>query len=331
MSKTLSIAVPSYNVEKYLETSLESYVSGGADERLEIIVVDDGSTDATASIAQGFCDRYPNIFKLVSQENGGHGAAINTGIRNATGKYFRIIDADDRICTESIPVLLDALDVADDDLIVDVKREVNIESGESVLLELPADLPRETSIPFSEVCIRDDIEAFFIIHTVTARLDFLRAYDVRLLEHTFYVDYEYVVKIASHADTIRFLDLEVCNYYVGNFEQSVAPANYVRRWDDHTRVTEELLRYADSTHLPPVRQLFVNKRVQLVVNTHYNIALIYDVDRDRGARRASEFRTYLRQNHRPFFVASERRYFLASALHRVGVDAAKLDKLMGRG
>ena len=91
MSKTLTVAVPSYNVEKYLEASLTSYIAEGADERLEVIVIDDGSTDATAAIASGFCERFPGIFKLVSQANGGHGAAVNTGMAHATGKYFRII------------------------------------------------------------------------------------------------------------------------------------------------------------------------------------------------------------------------------------------------
>ena len=330
MSKTLTVAVPSYNVEKYLDASLTSYVAGVADDRLEVIVVDDGSADGTAEIARGFCERFPGIFRLVSQENGGHGAAINTGMRHATGKYFRIIDADDRICTASIPALLDALDEAEDDLVVDVKREVHIDTGESALLALPGDLPRGESIPFDAVCARDDIEAFFIIHTVCMRTDFLRSHNVSLLEHTFYVDYELIVKVAAHAATIRFLDLEGCNYYLGNDEQSVAPANYVRRWSDHSRVTEAVLEFADSTHLPPARQLFVNKRVQLVVNTHYNIALIYDDDRDRGLARAREFRAMLHRRHYPFFVAGERRYRQALMLHRLGFDAAKLDRLMGR-
>ena len=330
MSKTLTIAVPSYNVEKYLNASLTSYIADGADERLEVIVVDDGSTDGTAAIAQGFCERFPTIFRLVSQENGGHGAAINTGMREARGTYFRIIDADDRICTSSIPALLDALDAADDDLVVDVKREVHMDTGVSELLELPSDLPRNTSMAFSTVCMRDDIEAFFIIHTVIMRTDFLRRHNVSLLEHTFYVDYELIVKVASRAGTIRFLDLEGCNYFMGNDEQSVAPANYVRRWDDHSRVTEELLAFADNAHLPPERQLFVNKRIKLMVDTHYNIALIYDYNRKRGLERARSFRAMLRAKHYNFFVSGERRYRLALILHWLGFDAAKLDSLMGR-
>ena len=329
MKKTLTVIVPAYNVEKYLENVLPSYRVAG-ENRLEVLIVNDGSTDSTPSIAEAFCASDPDIFKLVNKENGGHGSAINAGVAQASGTYVRIIDGDDRICTRNIVALLDALDNSDDDLIIDVKREVEIGTGNSRLLNLPTDIPRNVSIPFADVCMRDDIEEFFMIHTVTMRTEFLRQHGIRLLEHTFYVDYELIVKISSHAQTVRFLDQEGCNYYVGNAEQSVAPANYVRRWGDHTRVTYELLRYAEQAHLDPTRQLFVNKRVQLIVNTHYNIALIFDDDRERGLARAREFRAYLKENHHPFYVAGERRYQQALIFHHLGVDAVKLDRIMGR-
>lgn len=328
--KVLTIAVPSYNVERYLPDTLASYCAAGADERLEVLVVNDGSTDGTSEIAREFERAYPQVFRLVNKKNGGHGSAVNAGIDEARGTYFRVIDGDDRICTANLESLLDSLEQASEDLVIDVKREVVMGSGESRLLKLPADIPRATTLPFESVCTRFDIEEFFMIHTISARTDFLRAHAVKLLEHTFYVDYEFIVKIGSAARTVRFLDLEACNYYVGNAEQSVAPANYVRRWDDHTRVTEELLRFADEHELDGVRKQFVESRCRLIVDTHYNIALIYDDDRARGLKRAQEFRRYLKDNHPAFAAWGEKRYRQALALHHLGFDAARLDKLMGR-
>ena len=334
LEKALTIAVPSYNVERYLADSLASYCAGTIDERLEVLIVNDGSTDMTQTIAGEFVKLYPQIFRLVNKENGGHGSAINAGIDEARGKYFRIIDGDDRICTLSIPTLLDALEAEEDDLVIDVKRDVVMGTDESRLIELPDDIPRKRSLPFESVCTRFDIEQFFMIHSVSARTDFLREHKVKLLEHTFYVDYEFIVKIGSAAQSVMFLDLEVCNYYTGNAEQSVAPANYVRRWADHTRVTYELLRFADDarldTRLDPIRQAFVDSRVKLIVDTHYNIALIYDDDRSRGLERAHEFRTYLKANHPTFYAYGEKRYHQARTLHKLGFDAKRLDKLMGR-
>ena len=331
MEKTLSIAVPSYNVERYLADSLASYCAGEIDDRLEVLIVNDGSTDSTPAIAREFVRLCPSIFKLVNKENGGHGSAINAGIREASGAYFRIIDGDDRICTINIPQLLDALDAATDDLVIDVKRDIVMDTGESRLLHLPDDIAREQTTPFESVCMRADIEKFFMIHTTNVRTAFLREHDVKLLEHTFYVDYEFIVKIASHAQTIRFLDLEACNYFTGNAEQSVAPANYVRRWADHTRVTEELLAYAQTADLDPVRKQFVDERVRLIVNTHYNIALIFDDDRARGLERGRAFHAFLKERYPIVAAATEKRYRQALVLHYLGFDAGRLDRLMGRG
>ena len=330
MSKVLSIIVPSYNVQRYLPDSLASYCADGADPRLEIVIVNDGSSDSTQPLAEQFVALYPNLFKLVNKENGGHGSAINAGIAAASGRYVRVIDADDRICTLSIAPFLDELEACDDDLVVDMKREVNITTGAQRLLSIPDDIPERTTLDFESVCIRADIEEFFMIHTATMRTALLREHDFRLLEHTFYVDYELIVKVGSYARTIRFVRLEGCNYYVGNDEQSVAPANYVKRWGDHTRVTEELLRYVTSQDLGGARQAFLVDRVRLLVNTHYNIALIYDTDRARGLARAKEFRAFLESAYPQFAALTESRYKIARVLHGLGVTAPMLDKLMRR-
>lgn len=331
MNKTLTVAVPSYNVEKYLADSLASYVAGGVDERLEVIVVDDGSRDATAAIANEFARLYPAVFRMVSKENGGHGSAVNAGIDAARGKYFRVIDADDRICTTCLSALLDELDRAEDDLVLDLKREVRMDTGASRLMQLPADLPVDRTLPFASVCERSDLWESFMIHSSCLRTSLLKQRKVRLLEHTFYVDYEFIVKSYSHVNTVRFLNQEGCNYYIGNDEQSVAPANYVRRWDDHTRVTEEMLRYADTAQLDSVHAAFVDERARRIADTHYNIALVFDSDRKRGRKRAYDFRRYVAEHHPRFSRATDKRYRQALILHYLGFDAKRLNKLMGRG
>ncbi|MDD7369199.1 MAG: glycosyltransferase family 2 protein [Berryella intestinalis] len=330
MNKVLTVAIPSYNVEQYLRASLDSYCCEPIDERLEVLIVDDGSTDATAAIALEYVQRFPDLFSLVSKDNGGHGSAVNAGIDFATGRYFRVIDGDDRICSANIPTLLDALETCTDDLVIDVKREVTFSTGESQRFDLPANLPRGESVPFEDICLRTDIESSFQIHTLSMRTDFLRERAVKLLEHTFYVDYELVVKVSAWADTVCFLDLEVCNYYVGNIAQSVSPANYVRRWDDHGRVCGELLAFATRTPLGATRKRFVESRVDLLVNTHYNIALIFDEDRERGLERARWFRDFLTRDYPAFEKRSRMRYYQARILHHLGFDAERLDRLMGR-
>lgn len=329
-AKTLSIAVAAYNVEDCLADSLASYCAGAIDERLEVIVVNDGSSDSTLLIAREFQKLHPGIFRVVDKENGGHGSAVNAGIACATGKYFRIIDGDDRICTVNIPALLDELDESDADIVIDLKRDVFIDTGASRLSSMPDDIPKGCTVPFDSVCMHPALETFFMIHTASVRTDLLREDRIELLEHTFYVDIEYIVKAAAQAKTIRFIDLEVCNYYLGNASQSVAPANYVRRWGDHTRVTEEMLAFATYADLDERKRAFVTSRVRLLVNTHYNIALIYDTDRKRGLERARQFRAYLKQHYPEFTRLTDKRFHQGIVLHYLGIDSGKLDRLMNR-
>ena len=88
--KLLSIAIPCYNSQDYMESCIESLLVGG--EEVEILIVDDGSSDRTAEIADDYARKYPTIVKAIHQENGGHGEAVNAGIRNATGLYFKVVD-----------------------------------------------------------------------------------------------------------------------------------------------------------------------------------------------------------------------------------------------
>ena len=97
--KILSIAVPCYNSQEYMRKCIDSLLEGGED--VEILVVDDGSSDETAQIADEYAEKYPTIVKAIHQENGGHGEAVNTGIRNASGIYFKVVDSDDWVQKEA--------------------------------------------------------------------------------------------------------------------------------------------------------------------------------------------------------------------------------------
>ena len=105
--KLLSIAIPSYNSEDYLENCIKSLLPGGED--VEILVVDDGSKDMTSEIADAYEKKYPGIVRAIHQENGGHGAAVNTGIENARGLYFKVVDSDDWVDLDSYLVILSKL------------------------------------------------------------------------------------------------------------------------------------------------------------------------------------------------------------------------------
>ena len=106
-NKLLTITVPCYNSQDYMEKCIDSLLVGG--ERVEIIVIDDGSTDNTGAIADAYEKKYPSIVRAIHQENGGHGEGINQGVKHASGKYFKVVDSDDTLSSDFV-AFLDALE-----------------------------------------------------------------------------------------------------------------------------------------------------------------------------------------------------------------------------
>lgn len=106
MNKILTITVPSYNAESYLLETIPTMLSVSNPEKLEIIIVNDGSKDNTLAVAQQLKENYPETIVIVDKENGGHGSTINSGIKIATGKYFKVVDADDWIESKNLSELI---------------------------------------------------------------------------------------------------------------------------------------------------------------------------------------------------------------------------------
>ena len=330
VAPVLTVAMPCYNVARYLERGLASFDDARLEGLVELIVVDDGSTDTTASIAQAFVERRPQVFRLISKPNGGHGSAVNAGLAQARGTYFRVVDGDDWVDTDELVRFAQLLAQATSDLVVDVKTEVDMATMSPRVFPLPAELAQGGSCDLESVCMLDAFAPNVMIHTLTARVAYLRSISLHLLEKTFYEDLEFVVKATLDAADVEFVDTRVYQYLVGNASQSVADEGYVRRWDDHTRVCEELLALLSDRkeNLSPIRLAYLQRRCSLLSNTHYNIALIFDKDRARGARRAKAYRAALRANHPDVARLSDSHYRKAMVLHVLGVDSQKkLDSL----
>ena len=108
MNKKISVIIPVYNAEKYLKRCIESVINQTY-KNLEIIMVDDGSKDNTQTIGEEYAMKYPGIVRVIKQENGGHGEAVNTGLRNARGLYYKVVDSDDWVEEKSLHEILDKL------------------------------------------------------------------------------------------------------------------------------------------------------------------------------------------------------------------------------
>lgn len=242
--KLLSFAVPCYNSEAYMEKCIESLLPGGKD--VEILIVDDGSSDRTAEIADAYAGRYPGIIRAIHQPNGGHGAAVNTGLKNAAGIYFKVVDSDDWLDRDSyLRVLkrlrtLIKLNTLPDMFLANYVYEKEGSKHKKVM--------RQKGFPKEKMFGWDDVGHlvkghYILMHSVIYRTQMLHDCGLQLPEHTFYVDNIYVYKPLPYVNNMYYMDVDLYRYYIGREDQSVNEQTMIRRIDQQIRVNK--IMFAD--------------------------------------------------------------------------------------
>lgn len=232
----LSIVVPAYNAESYLGRALDEL---GDVAGVEIVIVDDGSTDRTGILADTWSARYPDRMRVVHQANRGHGGAINAGLAHATGTFVKVLDADDWLDIPALRALvrvLAASEAADEGLDAVFTDFVHERVGKS------ARLARFDSVfPEGRVFAWADTDRFarrqvLMMHAIVYRAELLRRVALQLPEHTFYVDNLFVVQPLAHVRRMRYVAVPLYRYYIGRAGQSVAPEVMLARVDQQVRV-----------------------------------------------------------------------------------------------
>lgn len=117
MTKLLTIVVPVYKVEEYINKCLDSLIlTPELMDKMDVLIVNDGTPDNSAELSREYVKKYPTIFRQIDKENGGHGSVWNMGVKEAYGKYTRFLDSDDWL--ENLNLLLEKLEQTDADLVI---------------------------------------------------------------------------------------------------------------------------------------------------------------------------------------------------------------------
>lgn len=249
MTPLLTVVVPAYNAEAYLARALDSLV--GLGPQVEVLVIDDGSTDGTAALAQAYVDRYPGEVHLVRKPNGGHGSAINRGLEEARGAYLKVVDADDWLDRSALLRVLATLDdVArggrELDLLVTNFVYEKVGKRTKTAVRYTGALPRGKVIGWDRTR-RFGKRQYLMMHALTYRTAVLREAGLRLPEHTFYVDSLYALVPLHRVRTLFYLDVDLYRYYIGRPDQSVQEAVMLRRLDQQLRVNWLMLEHVSRT------------------------------------------------------------------------------------
>lgn len=327
MEKILTIVVPAYNAEPYLAKCLGSMV--GVDPRVEIIVVDDGSTDGTGSIARRFLDRHPGQVRLIQQKNGGHGSGINAAVAQAAGRYFKVVDADDWIVGESLPPLLDRLAESGADAVITGYHTVDMKSGRRRAFSSACGAAgREIGIG-RLLEVYDEISACCSFHGLLYRTEPYRESGIRLSEGIFYEDQEYAVLPFSYVEQVLILPLFFYEYQVGNESQSVAFPNQVKRISHIETVIETILAYRRAAGpLRPDREEYFLRKLSVVVVSYFAVALVKNPDKQSGWRDAERFRLRLEQAEPALMSRVARKYKTLCLLHHLRVPPTLYQALL---
>ena len=236
--KLLSIAVPCYNSASYMRHCIDKLLIGG--DEIEILIVDDGSTDDTAAIADDYASRYPSVVRAIHKENGGHGSAVNTGIDQASGYFFKVVDSDDFLQETAFQKTLSTLRTLMegpeqlDMLLCNFVYNKETEHTKKVM-------QYRSSLPVGKIFTWKDVGHFntghyILMHSVIFRTGLLRECGLRLPEHCFYVDNLYVWQPLPYVKNMYYLDVNLYYYYIGRSDQSVNEQVMIRRLDQQMRV-----------------------------------------------------------------------------------------------
>ena len=300
--KLLSVAIPCYNSEAYMEKCIDSLLVGGED--VEILIVDDGSTDRTAEIADAYAEKYPTIVRAIHQENGGHGEAVNAGIRNAQGLYFKVVDSDDWVNKEAYEKILKTLEE-----LLRGPKAVDLFISNFVYEKQGATRKKVMQyrhcFPQGEVFGWSDIGhmqkgKYLLMHSMIYRTQLLQQCGLELPKHTFYVDNLFAYEPLPYVRNMYYLDVNFYRYFIGRDDQSVNEKVMIRRIDQQIRVNKMMVDVYN-------RGNFTNKRLRAYMFSYLDIIttvssiMLIRAETEEALQKKKELLEYIKSENRVLY------------------------------
>lgn len=275
--KILTVVVPAYNAERDLAYNLISLCRPDFLQDIQVIVVDDGSTDATGEIADQWAARYSDTVEVIHKPNGGHGSGINAGIQAAKGAYFKVVDADDWVEETAFSHLLRTLKnlIRGERTGAEEKNEVRKKTGADAgrgaeartiadavvsgfywAIEEPGKRPEEfrrkaeirepfSGVEYGRLYRFDEItdKIYLKMHGLTLRTAILKEHNIRIDENCYYVDTEYILYPVPYIETVLFIPDFVYQYRIGREGQSISPEKMQKNASCYDKVLHSLLLF----------------------------------------------------------------------------------------
>jgi len=290
--KVLSISVAAYNLEKLIETNLKSWLNKDIMDKIEVLVVDDGSKDSTPEIVSKYEKKYPGIIKLIKQKNAGPGSTVNTGIKNATGKFFRMVDGDDWVETNNLTHYINKLEKSNADMIL-TDYEIYDDSTKEIFERVKFDITPNKTFQFDN--ISSEIQPQ--MHAVTYKTDILKNNNI-VLDNGFYTDTEYLLLPLKYVNNVEYYNISIYVYRVGQATQSVSIPSMQKNIGMHDIVLNRLINYYNENNisLSEQKKHYLIKMISWVADAHLGTLLTFEVNKDQ-VNRIKKFNKELKEKN----------------------------------
>lgn len=272
MSKIITIIIPSYNVENTLEKAVNSLLIPDQKlrESIDVLIVNDGSSDGTSDLARKFERLHPGIVRVWNKENGGHGSTINVGIEQALGKYLKVVDGDDWLDTNSLESFIKVLQSTDADMVATDSMRYYMNDNITQQVK-SSDLPYNKVMKFNEIwrSYRFDMKTFAV------KTALLRNQPWRLNEHCYYDDNQLVLIAAMEVQTVLYVNLDLYVYRLQQSGQSVSIQGLLKHYKDHEKIMDAFIQWhhmlSDNNTVSGTRIHFFENYIKSFLRTYYII------------------------------------------------------------
>ena len=268
--KILTIAIPAYNIEDYIDRAVSNIVACRALPAIDVIVVNDGSTDTTADKAKAYAEKYPESVRVINKCNGHYGSAVNTAINEARGIYFKILDGDDEYYSDGLDDLLSFLNSSGTaDMVLTDYEIVYEETGNSHLF-------RQQLTPCVTMSFDDSNLQPCAMHSIAFKTSVLKSMRVRLDEGVSFTDVEFVLYPMGGVSSVSYCDSLVYSYKIGREGQSVDLACIDKNMPSHELVLLHCVDWLERnlTHLTSAKRAYASKRIARMLDDHVHRCLL---------------------------------------------------------
>jgi glycosyltransferase involved in cell wall biosynthesis len=307
MEKTISIIIPTYNVEKYLSRCLVSVLNHKWDKDIEVIIVNDGSTDGSLDIALEYQKEYPLVLTIIDKKNGNYGSTINVALPIAKGKYIKILDADDWFGSEEFGYFIEQLKNIDSDLII-TDYTINYISGKKKKIYHKVNIEYDTNYDFS-IMLHSSKLLNLQMHAVSYRTELLRSINYKQTEDISYTDLEWVFYPMFFIKTIKIINIDLYQYFVGREGQTVNLLVTLKNIRHYFIIVDRMCSYYSCFELEKLsknRNKFVLNKINILFGSIYRLSLIYQDKKDFDANLLQEFEKGIKKKSKIIYDNAEK-------------------------